>query len=123
METQENINEIHGEQASPRPRISALAVTSIVFGILGPFIAGIMWVTSFNDFITVNNPYIMAILSCGLAWILGLVFGVKSLEKIENSHGHLVGKECAVTGVIVSTLWMFLILICIILPAIYTINS
>ena len=123
METQENIYEIDGERANSGPKMSALAITSIAFGILGPFVAGIMWITTFNDFITVKNPYIIAVFSCGPAWILGLVFGVKSLERIDNSQGHLIGKQCAITGIVVSAVWMVLILICILMPIIYTINS
>ena len=104
-------------------RISRLAVGSLVFGILGPFLSGVMWIASFNNFLLVKSPFMMNIFSCSVAWMLGLVFGIKSLEQIRNSDGQLAGKEYAFVGIIVSTVWMFFISVSVFLPAIYAVNS
>ena len=43
MVNEETISEIYSDAESREPRISKLAVTSMVFGILGPFSSGAMW--------------------------------------------------------------------------------
>lgn len=106
-----------------KSKTSKMAIISIVFGILGPFSAGAMWVASCSNFLTVVRPLIIFPFSCGITWILGLASGIKSLEQINKSEGQLLGKEYAIIGIITSGLWMLLILAAFLLPAIYSVNS
>lgn len=123
MENKEIISEIYSRAESQEPKISALAVASIVFAILGPFSSGAMWILSFNNFFTVPSPLVMALFSCGVAWILGLVLGGKSLKQINNCEGQLVGREYAIVGILLSIVWMLLIFVCFLLPALFSLNS
>lgn len=91
---------------------SKLAIVSVVFGILGSLSAGVMWLTSHSQFLNIGSPLIVSFFSYGIAWILGLASGVKSLEQIENSGGQLYGKEYAIVGIVTSAVWLFLILGC-----------
>ena len=100
-----------------------MALASAVFGIVGPLSAGAMWVVSFNKFLRLGNPLIIGLFSCGLAWILGIVFGIKSFEQINSSEGQLLGKEYAMAGIVVSAAWMVLILEGLLLPALFYVNS
>jgi uncharacterized membrane protein len=102
---------------------SKLAIVSVVFGILGPLTTGVMWLTSRNQFLNTGSPLIVPFFSYGIAWILGLASGVKSLEQIENSEGQLHGKEYAIVGIVTSAVWLFLILVCFFLPTIFSVNS
>lgn len=104
-------------------KVSKLAVASMVFAILGPFSAGALWVVSLSEFLSVGDPTIITLFSCSLAWILGLVLGIKSLEQIESSQGQLLGREYALVGIIVSATWMILILAALLLPASFSVNS
>ena len=108
---------------SQQAKISKLAVASMVFGILGPLSAGALWIVSFSDFLTIGSPRIITFFSCSLAWILGLALGIKSLEQIESSEGLLLGKEYAMVGIFVSAVWMVLILVALLLPAVFSVNS
>jgi hypothetical protein len=126
MENEEtvNINELYpAEVLSREPKVSKLAVSSLIFGMLGPLSAGTMWIVSFSDFLTVRRPVIVGLFSCGAAWILGLILGIKSLERIEHSEGQLLGREYAVGGVVISAVWMVLILAVLLLPALFYVNS
>jgi hypothetical protein len=123
MENEETLSEICFDSFHQMPKTSKLAVISLAFGILGPLSAGVVWVASFNDFLTIANPVIIAIFSCAPAWILGLLIGTKSLEQIENSGGQLIGREYATVGVATSAVWMGVILVCLLLPAIFCVNS
>lgn len=123
MVNEETISGIYSGAESEEPRISKLAVASMVFGILGPFSSGAMWVLSFNSLFAVRSPVITALFSCGFAWILGLLLGQRSLEQIRNSAGQLVGREYAIVGIILSTTWMLLIFVSLLLPALYSVNS
>ncbi len=100
-----------------------MAIASVVFGELGPFCAGVVWIVTFNDFITIDNPVIIGFFSCAVTWILGLVFGIKSLKLICKSQGQLIGKEYALAGIVISAAWMLTVLAAIILPGIYYVNS
>jgi len=111
------------ESQIQEPRVSKLAVASLVFGIFGPFSAGTLRVLSFADFLSVGNPRIITLFACSLAWILGLIFGIKSLEQIETSQGQLLGREYAVVGICVSVIWMIVILAGLLLPASFSVNS
>lgn len=102
---------------------SKLAIVSVVFGISGPFSAGIMWLTSHSQFLDIGGSLIMLVFSYGIAWILGLAYGVKSLEQIENSEGQSHGKEYAIVGIVTSAVWLFSILVCFFLPTIFSVNS
>jgi hypothetical protein len=123
MENELIIGEFPGETLSTEPRISALAVASLVFGMLGPFFAGAMWVLSFSKFITVENTPLIAVFSCGIAWILGLVFGAKSIAQIDDSEGRLFGKEYALVGAAASAAWMILVFAGVLMPVLFCINS
>jgi len=123
MVNEETITETYSTAESHEQRISKLAVTSMVFGVLGPFSAGTMWILSFNNFFTTRNPLIMVLFSCGFAWILGLVSGQKSLEHIRNSQGQLLGSQYAIIGMVLSTAWMLLIFVSFLLPALHSVNS
>ena len=123
MENEQIIGEFPVETLSTEPRISALAVASLVFGMLGPFFAGAMWVMSSSDFITLQNTLPIAVFSCGFAWIFGLVFGAKSIAQIDHSEGRLFGKEYALVGAIASAAWMILVFAGLFMPALFCINS
>jgi len=116
-------SEIGIDSQAQKERVSKLAVASVVFGILGPFSAGALWIVSFSNFLTIGNPNIITFFSSSLAWILGLVLGVKSLEQIENSQGRLTGREYALVGVSISAVWMGLILAALLMPAFFSGNS
>jgi hypothetical protein len=104
-------------------KVSKLAVASMVFAILGPFSTGALWIVSLSEFLSVGDPTVITLFSCSLAWILGLVLGIKSLEQIESSQGQLLGREYALVGIIVSAIWMILILAALLLPASFSVNS
>ena len=123
MVSEETISGIYSDAERQERRISKLAVTSMVFGILGPFSSGAMWILSFNSLFAIRSHVIMALFSCGFAWILGLVLGQKSLEQIENSQGQLAGREYAIVGIVLSTTWMLIIFVGLLLPALYSVNS
>jgi len=125
MEEEEIVTEPDTDSQSQKPKISRLALTSMVFGILGPLVFGVMWIVSFlplRDLITAS-PYITIFFACGAAWISGLVLGIKSLGRIENSKGRLAGRGYAIAGIVVSAAWAFLILGALFLPVIYYVNS
>ena len=123
MKNEEVVTYPCAEGLNAEPRTSMLAVASLVFGVLGPFSAGTMWIISFNDFITVANRVTVGIFCCGAAWILGLIFGVKSLEQINSGEGRLLGKEYATAGIVVSASWMILIVAGLLMPALFCVNS
>ena len=106
-----------------RSETSKLAIASSVFGISGPLSASIMWLISHSQFLNIESSLIMSLFSYSIAWILGLAYGVKSIEQIENSEGHLHGKEYAIVGIVTSTVWLLLILVCFFLPTIFSVNS
>lgn len=108
---------------SQQAKISKLAVASMVFGILGPLSAGALWIVSFSDFLSMGAHHLITLFSCSLAWILGLALGIKSLEQIENSEGLLLGKEYAMVGIFVSAVWMALVLVGLLMPAVFSVNS
>jgi uncharacterized membrane protein len=112
MVNDEIINESDAALQS-KSETSKLAIVSVVFGILGPLSTGVMWLTSHSQFLSVGSLLIVPFFSYGIAWILGLASGVKSLEQIENSKGQLHGKEYAIVGIVTSAVWLFLILVCL----------
>ena len=65
-------------------KTSGLAVTSLVLGGLGVF-------------------------TCGLTALFGLVFGIVAMVKVSNSRGALRGGGIALTGIIVSGIFLFMI--------------
>jgi len=73
------------------PKTSAMAVTSLVLGILGFF-------------------------TCGITALVGLILGIIAMINVKNSGGRLGGKGIALAGVIVSGVFLFLIPL-LILPA------
>jgi hypothetical protein len=54
---------------------------------------------------------------------VGLILGIKALERIERSEGRLLGREYAVGGIVISAVWMVLILAGLLLPALFYVNS
>lgn len=70
--------------SSAPAKTSAMAVTSLVLGILGLF-------------------------TCGISALFGLIFGVVGLVKIRGSRGTLTGEGLALSGIIVSGVFLFLI--------------
>lgn len=105
------------------PKTSKIAIISAVFGILGPLSAGTFLLVSLSNFMNITFPFVMAPLSYSVAWIPGIAFGAKSLVQINDSEGKLLGKEYAIIGIVTSSVWMFLIFICFLLPSIFTVNS
>jgi len=95
----------------------------MVFGMLGPFSAGAMWIISFNNFLVIARPFFVALFSFGLAWVLGLALGIQSLKRIENSRGRLLGKQYALGAIVISAAWMVLILAGLLLPMLFYVNS
>ena len=104
-------------------KTSKLAIASLVFGIMGPFLAGTMWIGSFYDAFTGAVTFIMIPFVGGITWMLGLIFGKKAIERIRSSEGRLVGKEYAIAGALISALWVFVIFVGLLLPGIYSVNS
>jgi hypothetical protein len=104
------------------PKTSRLAIASMVFGILGPLSGGAMWIASVNNFVIRTN-FVVALFSCGVPSMLGLILGMKSLEQIDNSEGQLLGREYAIAGVAISVVWIVLVLLGLLLPALFSINS
>jgi hypothetical protein len=76
------------------PKTSALAVTSLVLGILGMF-------------------------SCGITALAGLICGIAAMVKVKNSGGRLGGGGFALAGTIVSGIFLLMIpvLAAMMLPA------
>ena len=123
----ETVNETDTNLQSQKPKTSRLAITSMVFAIFGPFLFGPMFILmfyglSFYDLI-IQGPYITTFLSCILAWILGLVLGIKSLGQIDNSQGLLVGRAYAIAGIAISLAWILSILGGLFFPVLYYVNS
>ncbi|HEX7619384.1 MAG TPA: DUF4190 domain-containing protein [Verrucomicrobiae bacterium] len=73
------------------PKMSGMAVTSLVLGILG-------------------------ILTCGITALAGLILGIVALVKVKNSGGKLKGGGLALAGTIVSGIFLFLLPL-LLLPA------
>ena len=97
----------------------------MVLGILAPCCFFAVWIVSFfssHGIITVGR-YIMTVFSCSVAWILGLVLGMKSLEQIRNSEQHLIGSAYAVVGISISALWIALLVVRFLLPALFYVVS
>jgi prepilin-type processing-associated H-X9-DG protein len=65
-------------------RTSAMAVTSLVLGILG-------------------------LLTCGFTALFGLIFGIIALVKVKGSQGKLKGDGLALSGIIVSGVFLLMI--------------
>jgi hypothetical protein len=76
------------------PKMSAMAVTSLVLGILGLF-------------------------TCGITALFGLAFGIIALVKVNGSQGKLKGSGLALSGIIVSGVFVLMLPIfaAILLPA------
>ena len=76
----------------PRPKTSGLAITSLILGILG-------------------------LVTCGIGAVLGLIFGIMAIIKIRNSNGRLGGFGLALAGTIISAVFVILLPIAMLLPA------
>ncbi|MDH4239360.1 MAG: hypothetical protein OEW48_07335 [Phycisphaerae bacterium] len=125
MEMERNIGDIFSDIINQKAKTSKMAVTSMVMGILAPCCFFAVWIVSFfssHGIITVGR-FIITAFSCSLAWILGLVLGMKSLEQIRNSEQHLIGTAYAVVGISISALWIALLLVRFLLPALFYVVS
>ena len=133
MVTEESINDIFSDILNHSTKTSKLAVTSMIFGLLAPVCFGAVWIASLlssylssclssHDLIKAGQ-YIMIAFSYSVAWILGLVLGLKSLENIRNSEQHLVGKAYAFVGISISAVWMVVLIARFLLPALFYVNS
>lgn len=71
----------HAALTAPSPKTSALAITSLVLGVLG---------------------------LCGITALVGLIFGIVSLVKIKNSQGRLSGGGLAIAGICVSAFMLLM---------------
>jgi hypothetical protein len=121
------INETYVGFQNQKGKISRLAVLSALFGIVGSFSFGPMLILLFYGLsfyrVIAQSPFITAIFSCGIAWILAIVLGIKSLEKIDHSKQQLVGKKYAMMGILISVAWMVFVLVAFLWPAFYYVNS
>lgn len=123
MENEETLSQTYAGAQCHEPRISGLAVGSLVFGALGPFSSGVMWILTLNDLSTQRSPFMMVVFSCAVSWILGLALGAKSLVQIETSERQIAGREYAIVGMILSTVWMLVVFMSFFMPALYSVNS
>jgi hypothetical protein len=125
MEMERIIGDIFSDILNQKARISKLSVTSMVLGILAPCCFFAVWIVSFfssHGIITVGR-YIITAFSCSIAWILTLILGMKSFEQIWNSEQHLIGRAYAVVGISISALWMALLAVRFLLPALLYVVS
>jgi len=129
MVTEETINNVFSDIINHKIKTSKLAIMSMIFGLLAPVCFGIVWLVSLlssyllsHDLITTGR-YIMIAFSYSVAWILGLVSGLKSLERIRNSEQHMVGKAYAFVGISISAVWMVVLIARFLLPALFYVNS
>lgn len=67
-----------------QPKTSALAITSLVLGILGLF-------------------------SCGFTALIGLILGIIGFTKIKKSEGRLSGSGLAIAGIVVSAIFVLML--------------
>lgn len=76
------------------PKTSALAISSLVLGILGLF-------------------------TCGVTALIGLILGIISFTKIKKSKGRLSGSGLAIAGIVVSAIFVLMLplLAAMMLPA------
>jgi hypothetical protein len=87
-----------GTPLAPKPRTSGLAIASLILGIV-------------------------ALPTCGLGGILGLIFGIVSLISIGRNRGRLTGQGLAIAGICVSGLMLVLLLPAIIFPVFFRAGS
>ena len=120
-----NIGDVFSDILNQKAKTSRLSVNSMVLGILAPCCFFAVWIVSFfssHGIITVGR-YIMTAFSCSVARIMALILGMKSLEQIPNSEQHLIGRTYAVVGISISTLWMALLVVRFLLPALFYVVS
>ena len=129
MVIEETINNTFSDIINHKITTSKLAVMSMIFGLLAPICFGLVWIAtlissylSYDGLITVGR-YILISFSYSAAWILGLMLGLKSLEKIRNSEQRLVGKAYAFVGISLSAVWMIVLIARFLLPALFYVNS
>lgn len=125
MVKEETISDLLSDILCQKAKTSRLAVMSMVFGLLAPVCFAAAWLVSFlpsHDWITASS-YIMSAFSYSVAWILGLILGLKSLEQISSSEELLVGRVYAVVAIAVSAVWMIVMVARFLLPALFYVNS
>ena len=98
-------------------RISGMAISSTILGISGITmfaLMGIAWIIGL--IFGILALYISGITMFGLmgiAWIISLVFGILSLNRINKSSGQIKGKGFAITGITTSSSGLGLLLLTI----------
>jgi TctA family transporter len=125
MEMERKIGDIFSDILNQKVKTSKLAVSSMLLGFLAPCCFFAVWIVSFfssHGIMTVGR-YIMTAFSCSVAWILGLVLGMISLEQIRNSEQHLIGNAYAVVGISISAIWIALLVVRFLLPALFYVVS
>ena len=88
-------------------RTSGMALASIILGISGITmfaLMGIAWIIGLIfGILALHISGIIMFGLMGISWIISLVFGILSLNKINKSGGQIKGKGFAVTGITTSS--------------------
>jgi hypothetical protein len=91
-----------------KPKTSKLAVTSLVFGLLGPIVYFALTTEWFYE-LSLKEPLgVLGTISgllCFFAGLMGILCAIASSGQIKNSQGHLVGRWYANMGFVISLLW------------------
>jgi len=108
------MSETEAKAQGQKPKISKLAIASLVFGLLGPLSYLAIKIISSRSDIYLMSSWLGAIglFSLGFAWIPGLLFGAASIGLIKHRRGRLTGKKYANTGLLISTVWVIFIFGC-----------
>lgn len=98
-------------------RTSGMALASTVLGISGITmfaLMGIAWIIGLIfGILALHISGITMFGLMGIAWIISLVFGILSLNKINKSGGQIKGKGFAVTGIVTSSSGLAVLLVVI----------
>ena len=98
-------------------RTSGMALASTVLGISGITmfaLMGIAWIIGLVfGILALHISGITMFGLMGIAWIISLVFGILSLNKINKSGGQIKGKGFAITGIVTSSSGLAVLLVII----------
>ena len=98
-------------------RTSGMALASIILGISGITmfaLMGIAWIIGLIfGILALHISGITMFGLMGIAWIISLVFGILSLNKINKSGGQIKGKGFAITGIVTSSSGLAVLLVII----------
>jgi hypothetical protein len=112
------MSEKESNEQKQRSESCKLAVWSLVFEILGSITFGAMWTYLFFGLIQEGAAKAMFWIWVGLC-TLGFILGIRALKQIKNSEGKLVGRGCAISGILIFAGWVFITLAIIIIPTAY----